>query len=372
MIRDFIQRAGSYARRKLARNRMAVVEFAPRSMLELPDTTPDRPRYPIIDVHVHLNGPHSGGRRGRSVDDLLAEMDAASIEALVDLDGGWGSRLDRELRRYVGPCPERFLVFSGVDYSGFRLDDAFGQREAQRLRESVAMGARGLKVWKALGLSARDSRDRLVPVDDRRLDPLWEAAAELGVPTLIHVADPAAFFAPMDRNNERWEELQENPTWRYGQGRSQPGEHGAAPALRELLEQFVRVLERHPETTFIAAHMLCAEDLWWVSDVLDRHRNLFVEMSARVAELGRQPYSARDFLIRHHRRVLFGTDTPPDRHWYRLYRRFLETRDEYFNYALTDPPHQGRWRIYGLGLPAQALEAIYRLNARRIIWRDRT
>jgi predicted TIM-barrel fold metal-dependent hydrolase len=338
-------------------------------MLRRPATDVVRPRFPVIDAHAHLGPtPFGGGWFERPVADLLAILDEAGAEAIVDLDGGWGERLRAELDHYA-PVADRVVIFAGVDYDGFALDDAFGEREAERLREAAAIGARGLKVWKRLGLSARDRGGRLVAVDDARLDPLWATAGELGLPILIHVGDPIAFFEPLDGRNERYEELVEHPDWHFWPPR--PADDSDAPgfpAFDEVMAAFRRVVERHPATTFIGAHVGCAaEDLDWVSAMLDACPNYAIDVAARLGELGRQPYTARDFFIRHEDRIVFGTDGDPDPGEYRRWYRFLETRDESFDYGGEDVPLQGRWQIHGIGLPDDVLGKIYRDNARRLL-----
>ena len=205
--------------------------------------------------------------------ELLAVLDEAGVATLVDLDGGQGDALSAELERWRTP-DDRVVVFAGLDYAHWATDPAFGETESQRLRDSAARGARGLKVWKLLGLRAIDPTGRLVAVDDPRLDPLWATAAELDLPVLIHIADPVAFFEPLDATNERWEELRENPDWHFW-----PTRPADVPAIRtragfppfdELLAAFGRLVARHPRTTFVGAHVGCAaEDLGLVGRLLD-------------------------------------------------------------------------------------------------------
>jgi predicted TIM-barrel fold metal-dependent hydrolase len=336
-------------------------EFTPRSMLALPTTPVEQPRYPVIDTHNHLGqlvpgAPFAGSWPARPVAALVDELDRSGVRAVVDLDGGIGEQLRAEIARYCEPYPERFIVFAGIDYDAFERERDIGRHLACQLRNAAALGVRGLKVWKLLGLRLRDTTGRRFAVNDARLDELWTTAGELGLPVLIHVADPVAFFQPLDRFNERWEELAANPDWHcYG---------GDAPAFETLIAQFADLVARHKATTFIGAHVGCyAENLGWVSHVLDICPNLYIDISARIAELGRQPFSARDLFIRHAGRVLFGTDLPPSRSMYQLHYRFLETRDEYFNYTVGPRPAQGRWQIYGLHLPDDVLRRVYYENA---------
>lgn len=341
---------------------MLLNRFIPRPMLNVKSTSVIQPRFPVIDAHNHLAEPFGGGWDQRPVQELLDVLDESHIAVFVDLDGGWGEDLlIRHLEKYKSKAPERFCIFGGVNWSEWsNQGDRFGEWAAGKLREQVARGAQGLKIWKALGLHVRDHRGGLVPVDDPRLDPLWQTAAELRVPVIIHVADPLAFFQPLDESNERWEELGDHPDWHFASAEY--------PRFEEIISQFANLVRRHSQTIFIGAHVGCyAENLAWVSNLLDQCPNLYVDISARLAELGRQPYTARRFFLKHAERILFGTDFPADAERYRLYYRFLETDDEYFNYDLQEPPSQGRWRIYGLYLPEDILKKVYYSNAARIL-----
>ena len=353
-------------------------DFRPRSCLRVAAHDVRRPRFPVVDAHNHLGPVFGGDWSQREAGELHATLDESGVETLVDLDGGHGDALSRQVDRWVAPDPRRVLVFAGLDYAGWERDRAFGETEAHRLRDSAARGARGLKVWKLLGLRARDSGGRLVAVDDARLDPLWATAAELHLPVVIHVADPIAFFEPLDATNERWEELRAHPDWHFWPTRP-PGAPDAPEALGasgiagfppfdDLLAAFDRLVGRHPATTFVGAHVGCAaEDLGLVSGMLDAHPNLQVDLAARLGELGRQPYTARAFFLRYPDRILFGTDLAADPAVYRLNYRFLETFDESFDYGLEPTPSQGRWQIHGIGLPDDVLRAVYRDNASRVL-----
>ena len=344
-------------------------EYAPRSMLRRPVNPVERPAFPVIDAHAHLGPtPFGGGWFERPVGELLDVLDAVGVRTIVDLDGGWDTRLRAEIDHFA-PAADRVIVFAGVDYDRFAVDDEFGEREAARFRAAANAGARGLKVWKLLGLRARDSQGRLVAVDDPRLDPLWSTAGRLGLPILIHVGDPIAFFQPLDRHNERYEELVAHPDWHFWPTRpaSAPDDPGF-PSFDEVMAGLWHVVESHPDTSFIGAHVGCAaEDLDWVSAMLDACPNYAVDVAARLGEIGRQPYTAREFFIRHQDRIVFGTDGDPDPGEYRRWYRFLETRDESFDYGGDEVPAQGRWQIHGIGLPDEVLRKVYSDNARRIL-----
>jgi predicted TIM-barrel fold metal-dependent hydrolase len=342
-------------------NQISLNDFQPRSRLVVKSTEVLSPRFPVIDAHNHLAEPFGGGWDQRPVQELLDVMDAANVRAYVDLDGGWGEDiLHRHLDRIKAHAPERFFMFGGVDWSAWAAQgDRFGEWAAARFRAQVARGADGLKIWKPFGLHVRDHQGELVSIDDPRLDPLWAAAGELGLPVLIHVADPVAFFDPLDHTNERYEELHAHPDWQFP---SPP-----FPPFMKLMTDFKALVQRHRATTFIGAHVGCySENLGWVAQMLDDCPNYVVDISARISELGRQPYSARRFFVDYADRILFGIDAGAALDVYRLYYRFLETDDEYFNYGTSVVPGQGRWYIYGLNLPDDVLQKVYHNNAERI------
>jgi len=337
-------------------------DYLPQPQLSVVETVVSQPRFPVIDAHNHLGEEFGGGWCNRPVEELLDVMNEAGVRLLVDLDGGWGEDiLQQRLDKYKAAAPDRFSFFGGVEWSAWSdAGDRFGEWAAERFRLQVRRGAQGLKIWKNFGLSVRDQNKKLVAVDDIRLDPLWAAAGNLGVPITIHVADPVAFFLPLDAKNERWEELNNHPDWQFP---SPP-----YPAFQTILDQLFNLVQSHPKTNFIGAHVGCyAENLSWVGAMLDRCPNFYVDIAARISELGRHPYSTRGFFIQYQDRILFGIDVPVRVDWYRLFYRFLETRDEYFNYDLANPPSQGRWQIYGLGLPDKVLKKIYYRNAAKLI-----
>lgn len=297
----------------------------------------------------------------------MAALDRAGINGLVDLDGGFGDALSREIERIQAPYPGRVAVFAQMDVECFSMERRFGEVEAERLVDSVRRGARGLKVWKTVGLHQVDADGRLIPLDDERLAPVWEAAGRLDIPVLIHVADPPAFFEPLDRNNERLAELRRHPEWRYTPVRTSPDGPGY-PSHAELIDQFERLIRRHPGTTFIGAHLASlGEDLERLSTMLDGAPNLSVDIAARINELGRQPVAARAFLERFQDRVLFATDAGPDPRWYPVYFRFLETGLPNLRYSPHLRPLQGDFRVQGLHLPDQVLRKMYAENALKLI-----
>lgn len=341
---------------------MQLEDFNPQSKLVTRITPVPKPSFPVVDAHNHLGEEFGGDWINRPVEQLIDELDEAGIVHYVDLDGGWGEDiLEKHLDHFKQPFPGRFSIFGGVDFSAWQdKGDGFGEWAAARLRSQAARGAEGLKIWKSFGLKVMDQLGNLVGVEDERLDPVWQTAGELGLPVMIHVADPVAFFDPLDETNERWEELTLFPDWQFP---SPP-----FPPFISILEGLAKLVSRHPSTTFIGAHVGCyAENLDWVGKLLDRCPNFNVDISARIGELGRQPYTARRFFIKYANRILFGSDMGPDLDSYRIAYRFLETKDEYFNYNTTLHPMQGRWYVYGLNLPNVVLRKVYYNNAARIL-----
>src|SRR4030043_475830 len=332
--------------------------FKPQPTLKTKQTIPERARFQVIDVNNQLGKfnyqtfqlDFDQDWNVKDIPTALAIMDEMNVRCIVNLAGGWGDMLQMNLERYKYPYPDRFCVFTNVDFE--RVDEPdFGMKWAKELEKSVKAGAQGLKVYKTLGLRIRDSHGKLLTVNDPRFAPIWETAGDLHIPVMIHSSDPVAFFQPLDENNERYEELINRPDWLfYGKD---------FPASINLIEQFLNLVERNPRTNFIGSHVMSyAENLGYVAHALDRYPNLYVDMTEHIGELGRQPYTARKFLIKYADRVLFGSDYPPNKDIFRTNFRFLETDDEYFDYGR----NQGRWRIYGVFLPDEVLRKIYYEN----------
>jgi predicted TIM-barrel fold metal-dependent hydrolase len=355
-------------------------DFQPKSMLHVPEARVPRAKFPVIDIHTHLclaarqerGVPLSEERTHlASTNELLEVMDHCNIRLLVNVTGGMGSGLRDSVGRYDRAHPGRFLTFTEPWWPR-TAEPGYAQFQADELARAKGDGARGLKVLKTLGLYLRDrvTSGRLIAIDDRRFDPMWEACAALNLPVAIHVSDPEAFYFPVDRFNERYEELKNHPDWSF---------RGADfPSNGELLEARNRVFARHPKTQFIALHVgNGSENLAYVSECMDKFPNMHVDVGARAGELGRQPRASRRFFERYPDRILFGTDATPNstelpqqlfgNALYGIYYRFLETEDEYFDYAPAAVPPQGRWRIYGLGLPDGILRKVYHDNAARLL-----
>ncbi|HZV59164.1 MAG TPA: amidohydrolase family protein, partial [Candidatus Eremiobacteraceae bacterium] len=344
------------------------------------ETMVARSKFPVIDIHTHISwSKHS--EKGICLaaardypsppQELLAVMDRKNIRAMVNLTGGFDEGLADAVNKYDRAVPGRFYTFTEPAYSRFK-EPNYPKIQAETIERAHRDGARGLKILKTLGLYLRENTisGALIKIDDPRFDPMWDVCGQLHMPVAIHVSDPVAFFTPTNRFNERYEELNNHPDWSfYG---------GDFPSNKELLEARNRVLARHPKTQFIVLHVgNFSEDLQNVSDNLDRFLNMTVDTAARIGELGRQPRTSRKFFDKYQDRILFGTDATPhgdefpqqvfNDKLYEIYYRFLETEDEYFDYAPAEIPPQGRWRIYGIHLPDSILQKVYNGNASRLL-----
>ena len=342
--------------------------FRPIPQLVVPRTEVSGAAYPAVDVHTHMLFRQHHNEQ--ALDDFVALMDRNNIAICVSMDGKLGAGLEEHLRFLWRNHKSRFLVFAHLDFIGGGQADKYEtwacnqpgwtRRCVEQLHEAKNLGISGLKVFKQLGLGHRDANGKLIPIDAPLLDPIWDACGQLGLPVLIHTADPAAFFEPIGPENERWEELSRHPDWHfYGKD---------FPSRDELFAARNRVFRKHPNTNFIGAHMASsADNLAQVAQWLDEYPNLYVDPASRISELGRQPYTARDFLIKYSDRVLFGTDGPWPEIRVEHYWRFFQTRDEYFPYSEKEFPPQGFWRIYGVHLPDDVLKRIYYENAKSIL-----
>lgn len=327
-------------------------EYEPRSTLVVPEHPVTRARFPFVDVHNHQD--EAPEMTPEQVDALVKEMDALNMAVMVNLSGGSGEVFQKGLAN-LGRHPKRFLQFANVDF-GKISEPGFGETAARQLEADVRNGASGLKVFKNLGMFVKDADGKRVPTDDPRLDPIWAKCGELGIPVLIHVGEPVAFWQPWDRFNERWLELKQFP----GRRRDSP----EFASFEQTIGELHNVIRRHPKTVFINAHLgWLGHDLGRLGRLMDEMPNMYTEIGAVLHELGRQPRFARDFLIRHQDRVLFGKDVWEPSEYYTWFRT-LETADEYFPYYRK---RHAFWRLYGLDLPDEVLRKLYYRNALRIL-----
>ena len=331
---------------------LSIEDYEPRSTLVVPEHRVPRARFPFIDVHNH----QETGARADVVDRIVRDMDALGMRVMVNLSGGSGDALAAGVANWSGRHPGRFVTFANLDFSGVE-DPGWGDRAAARLERDVRQGgARGLKIFKSFGLTVKDRAGHRVAVDDPRLDSIFEKCANLKIPVLIHTGEPRSFFEPQDVHNERWLELKQFPQ------RARPPDR--FPTFDQVMGEQHRLFARHPRTTFIDAHLgWMGGDLAALGGLLDRLPNVTTEIGAVLAELGRQPRFAREWLIRYQDRVMMGKDTwAPDE--YPVYFRVLETGDEYFDYYRK---RHAFWKMYGLDLPDEVLKKLYYKNALRVI-----
>lgn len=331
---------------------MSFEQYDPVSTLVVPAHPTPRTRYPFIDVHSHQRASQM---TEADVAQVVRDMDAMNMRVMVNLSGGSGEDLAAGIAKLAGAHPGRFVVFANADLS--KIDEpGFGEAAASQLARDVTAGAKGLKIYKNLGMFLVDASGKRVPTDDPRLDPIWRKAGELGIPVLIHTGEPSPFWSPFDEKNERWLELKQYPNRRR--------DSSQFASFEQTMAEQHNLFRRHPGTTFINAHLgWLGNDLARLGRLMDELPNMYTEIGAVLAELGRQPRMAREFLIRYQDRVLFGKDSwaPSE---YPVYFRTLETADEYFDYYRRRHAH---WKMYGLDLPDPVLRKIYYGNALRII-----
>lgn len=325
-------------------------DYDPPSTLKVPENPLNRAKFPFIDIHSHQ------WRMGeRDLNKLASEMDGINMGLMVNLSGGTGKNIVDGIKNIKDNQPKRFIIFANINFARVG-DEGWGEKAAAQLERDYNQGARGLKIFKSLGLSNKDTDGNRIAVDDPRLDAVWAKCGELGIPVLIHTADPKPFWQDHDADNERWLELKLRPRRKRGANNPVPWE--------TLIEEQHNLFKRHKNTTFIAAHMgWHANDLVKLGELLDEMPNMVVEIGAVIAELGRQPRFAKKFLEKYQDRVLFGKDAynPGE---YATYFRVLETEDEYFPYYKR---YHAFWRMYGLGLSDEVLKKIYYKNALRIV-----
>lgn len=338
---------------------MGFEEYNPPSTLKVPEHPVTKAKFPFVDIHSH-----QGGINEEKIDQLISEMDELNMGVLVNLSGrGFGRGDSNTQQKYIQDmlkefntyAPGRFMVFTNLNFAGFG-DENWTRIAVKELEEDVAAGASGLKIYKSLGLNVNDVNGNRVPVDHPDLDPVWAKAGELGIPVIIHSADPAQFWQPMDSTNERWLELKTHPNRKRGADDPAPFE--------QIMAEQHHVFEKHPETTFINAHMgWMANDLDAAGAHLDKFPNVNFGIGAVIAEFGRQPRRAKEFFEKYQDRVLFGKDAYNKEEYY-TYFRVLETDDEYFPYY---KKYHAFWAMYGLDLPDEVLKKLYYKNALRIV-----
>ncbi|MFN7981041.1 MAG: amidohydrolase family protein [Vicinamibacterales bacterium] len=327
-------------------------EYHPRSTLVVPQHPVPKAKFPVIDFHHHppfsmtVNDVHTVG-------DAMAPL---NLGLMINANATPSERLKPAMdsiaaSRYKG----KMVMFVGLDLRN--VGPGSGQKIAAQLEADVKAGALGIgELMKSFGLTIKKADGTRLHIDDPELDPVWETAARLKIPVFMHTADPAEFFQPLDYNNERWLELSLYPDRRY-QDRSR------FPSFEELMAERDRLIARHPNTTWVLAHMgWHSNDLARLGKIFDAHPNVYGELGAVLYDFGRQPRTAHDFFVKYQDRILFGKDSfQPDEYPY--YWRVFETNDEYFDYYRD---YHAFWKLYGIGLPDAVLKKVYYGNALRI------
>lgn len=344
---------GAFAQDKPLDLKMDFEEYDPPSSLVVSEHKLNRAKFPFIDIHNHY-----GNMNSADLGERIKYMDQLNMKVMVNLSGrgfrGNGEHLKSSLVNIQKNYPGRFVLFTNVDFNGID-EPGWTEKTVRELEEDVKAGAMGLKIYKSLGIHSQDKKGNRIKVDDPRIDPVWAACGRLGIPVLIHSADPKQFWESLDNKNERWLELKLHPGRRYGS-------HEAS--WQTIIDEQHKVFKKHPKTIFINAHLgWYGNDLQKLASLMDQMPNMYTEIGAVIAELGRQPRAAKNFLTRYQDRVLFGKDSwVPDE--YQTYFRVLETEDEYFPYHKR---YHAFWKMYGIGLPDEILKKIYYKNALKLL-----
>ncbi|MCW5910517.1 MAG: amidohydrolase [Cyclobacteriaceae bacterium] len=333
--------------------KMDFEQYDPPSTLQVEAHRLKRAKFPFIDIHNHQGNMNSSDFR-----DLVAKMDALNMAVMINLSGrgfrSSGDHLEKSIENINNRYPNRFVLFTNVDFNDIDNPE-WTARTVKQLEADIKRGAKGLKIYKSLGIHNKDSKGNRIAINDPRIDPVWAKCGELGVPVLIHAADPKPFWDAIDNQNERWLELKLHPGRRYDE---------TFASWETIIAEQHDVFRKHPKTTFINAHLgWYGNDLKKLGELMDKYPNMYTEIGAVIAELGRQPRAAKAFFTKYQDRVLFGKDSwVPDE--YETYFRVLETEDEYFPYHKR---YHAFWRMYGIGLPDDILKKIYYKNALRIL-----
>ena len=325
-------------------------EYNPTSTLVVPGKEITKAKFPFIDVHSHQFRMAT-----QDLSDLIEDMDEMNMAIMVNLSGGSGDNIKNIVANINEHYPNRFVVFANVDFDGVGSED-WTENAVKQLEIDIARGAKGLKIYKSLGLRNKDVDGNRLAIDDERLDPIWAKCGELNIPVLIHAADPRSFWDPMDAKNERWLELKTRPNRKRSATNPAPWE--------QIIAEQHHIFKKHPNTKFINAHMgWFANDLGKLGELIEEMPNMYVGIGAIIAELGRQPRNAHAFFVKYQDRILFGKDSWQPKE-FPTYFRVLESKDEYFPYY---KKYHAFWAMYGLDLPDDVLKKVYYKNALKLI-----
>ena len=331
----------------------SILDYRPRSTLVTPSHTVPRAKFSAIDFHGHPGGQLNSAE---GLEQLGAALDAINVRVIVAANNASGEGLRRQLSLVTASpkMKDRVRILTGISFQN--VGPGWSEKAVAQLEADVAAGAVGIgEIGKGLGLSTKKADGTRLRIDDPALNPVWEAAARLGLPVFIHTADPQEFWQPIDMTNERWLELALFPGRRY------PAEEH--PAFETLMTERDNLLRQNPKTTFVIAHLgWHANDLGRLSKLFEEMPNVYSEVGAVLYDIGRQPRAAHDFFVRFQDRILFGKDSfQPEEYPY--YWRVFETRDDYFDYYRD---YHASWKLYGIDLPDAVLKKVYFRNALRI------
>ncbi len=333
-----------------AQNELSFEEYNPISTLIVSENQVLKAKFPFIDIHGHQYRMPE-----QDLSPVIAAMDTLNMGIMVNLSGRSGNQLIQSVKNIKDHYPNRFVVFANIDFDGVGTK-GWTENAVNQLEIDIKNGARGLKIYKSLGMRYKDSDGKRLTIDDVRLDAIWAKCGELGVPVLIHAADPKSFWDDFDGDNERWLELKTHPRRKRSD---------TDPASWEMIiEEQHQIFKKHPKTIFVNAHMgWYANNLGKLSELMDAMPNMNVEIGAIIAELGRQPRTAKRFFEKYQDRILFGKDSwKPEE--FPTYFRILESDDEYFPYH---KKYHAFWAMYGLDLSDEVLKKVYYKNALRIV-----
>ncbi|MCG2587480.1 amidohydrolase family protein [Rhodohalobacter sulfatireducens] len=337
-------------------------DWMPESVHNVPKTEITTAQYPIIDMHAH-----DYAKTEEELEKRIEIMDATGIERSLVLTKKTGAAFESVYALY-SKYPDRFDVYCGIDYTGYE-EEGWSQKAVEQIRRDVEAGCEGFGELHDKG-EGMTSAPGMHP-DDPRMDLIWQTAAEMNLPVNLHVAEPIWMYEPMDSTNDG---LTRAYTWRVQNQDQIVGHDG-------MIEILDRTLERHPNTTFVAAHLAnTSNDFSLLANLFDKHENFYADISARFAEFSTIPRTTAAFFEKYQDRIVYGTDygfeTFPDdpskpygnntttEEMLRMTFRVLETADEHF--YMTDLVGY-KWPMYGLDLSDEALQKIYRDNALKIL-----
>ncbi|MGE4288709.1 MAG: amidohydrolase family protein [Salinivirgaceae bacterium] len=327
-------------------------DYRPKSIYKVPKTSIEKPAFPIIDIHSH-----DYAQNAEEIDEWVKLMDKFGIEKTVILSMQTGKGYD-SVRAVYSKYPDRFEIWCGIDYTGYNTDTNWTENAIKELERCHKLGAKGVGELGDKGeglIYSKPTKAYGLHIDDKALEPIWSKCAELGMPVNIHVAEPIWMYAPIDSTNDG---LMNGYTWHVDLTKEGILDHG------ELMKTLDNALANNPKTTFIACHFAnCSYDLQIIGNMLDKHPNLWADISARYAETAPIPKYMKEFYKKYQDRLLYGTDNAPTEKMYMTTFRILESEDEHFYETEMFNYH---WPLYGFGLPKPVLEKLYQTNALRI------